>query len=125
MQVGELETSAFPRLSSVTMAVPRQIACRGGMGSTVIDYFAVNDVPLRGYRGVEADMTWSKRPRRPVIVSIVDNGMEAQRSVYTATPTLPVDQIIGPRKQPTDWSTLRALAQACTGIANDDNCDVE
>eukprot|EP00959_Pyramimonas_sp_CCMP1952_P427925 8961803-Pyramimonas_sp.AAC.1 len=65
MQVDELETSEFPRTASATMAAPKQITCRGGMGSTIIDYFAVNGVLLRGYRGIEADMTWSTRPHRP------------------------------------------------------------
>eukprot|EP00959_Pyramimonas_sp_CCMP1952_P158298 3310577-Pyramimonas_sp.AAC.1 len=70
-------------------------------------------------------MAWSKRPHRPVRMNIVDNGMKVQHFVCTVTPTLPQDQIIGPRKQPADWSTIKALAQACTEIANDDNCDVE
>eukprot|EP00959_Pyramimonas_sp_CCMP1952_P258433 5401909-Pyramimonas_sp.AAC.1 len=74
----------------------------GGTGSTVIDYFAVNDVMLRGYRGAEADMAWSKRPHRPVMMNRVGNGMKVQHFVHTVTPALPVDQVIGPRKQPTD-----------------------
>eukprot|EP00959_Pyramimonas_sp_CCMP1952_P450284 9428178-Pyramimonas_sp.AAC.1 len=55
-----------------------------------------------GHRGVEADMTWSKRPHRPVMMKIVDNGMKVQHFVYTVTPTLPLDQTFGPRKQPTN-----------------------
>eukprot|EP00959_Pyramimonas_sp_CCMP1952_P098742 2064223-Pyramimonas_sp.AAC.1 len=57
MQADELGISEPPLMASVTMAVPKQITCRGGMGSAVIGYFAVNDVLLRWHRGVEADMT--------------------------------------------------------------------
>eukprot|EP00959_Pyramimonas_sp_CCMP1952_P106189 2220258-Pyramimonas_sp.AAC.1 len=32
MSVTELESSGFPRLANITMAVPKQITCRGGTG---------------------------------------------------------------------------------------------
>eukprot|EP00959_Pyramimonas_sp_CCMP1952_P247327 5170161-Pyramimonas_sp.AAC.1 len=55
MSVAELESSGFPRLVNITMAVPKQVTCRGGTGVSTIDYFALNDAALRSFQGVEAD----------------------------------------------------------------------
>eukprot|EP00959_Pyramimonas_sp_CCMP1952_P228116 4770024-Pyramimonas_sp.AAC.1 len=70
-------------------------------------------------------MQWAKRPHRPVLLSIVDNGYSIRHFVYTVSPSLPSAPVIGPTAAPADWSTHRALAEACLAMATDEAQSVE
>eukprot|EP00959_Pyramimonas_sp_CCMP1952_P204723 4280935-Pyramimonas_sp.AAC.1 len=106
------------------MAVPKQVTCRGGTGTSAIDYYALNDAVLRGFQGVEADMRWDRRPRRPALLKLSDNGQKIRHFIYTVNPALPVERIVGPLREGPTWSAHQVLASACLDMAFDERSDV-
>ena len=94
---GELESSDFNVLSSRVIEAPTTVACRGGAGSTIIDYFAFNSAGARAFAGVCADLLWPKRLYRPVIFTLKGHASQLKKLVYLAAPTFGKKVVFGPR----------------------------
>eukprot|EP00959_Pyramimonas_sp_CCMP1952_P154134 3224788-Pyramimonas_sp.AAC.1 len=84
----------------------------------------MNDVALRGFRGVEADASWAKRPRRPAGVKVVGNGFIIGHFVYAVPPALPSAPVFGATTLPAGWSWRSTLPLlAVCGLPAGDACD--
>ena len=109
---GELEASEFTTLSGTVVKSTNTVTCRGGTGSTIIDYFVMNSASERAFAGVEADLTWAKRPHRPVQLRLRGNPSSLQKLVYTRVPSLGRTRMIGPSAHGSCWRAPKAVADA-------------
>eukprot|EP00959_Pyramimonas_sp_CCMP1952_P287303 6008647-Pyramimonas_sp.AAC.1 len=70
MTPSAVEACGFSALASATLVSPSNYTCRGGTGSSVIDFFGLNDPCMRAFKAVSVDKKWTVRPHRPVILEL-------------------------------------------------------
>eukprot|EP00959_Pyramimonas_sp_CCMP1952_P158186 3308120-Pyramimonas_sp.AAC.1 len=86
----EVEDSGFCSFAGLTRVSTKLCTCRGGTGSSICDYFGLNDPCMRAYKHVKLDASWSIRPHRPVQLAIASQGFRVQHLVCTVAPSLSI-----------------------------------
>eukprot|EP00959_Pyramimonas_sp_CCMP1952_P002652 54618-Pyramimonas_sp.AAC.1 len=119
----EVQESGFCSFAGLTLVSTKLRTCRGGTGSSIIDYFGLNDPCMRAYNHVKVDASWSIRPHRPVQLAIASQGFRVQHFVYTVAPSLSISPPIGPRPEPPDWGPVRGLVERCVEMAGGEKAD--
>eukprot|EP00959_Pyramimonas_sp_CCMP1952_P184217 3852288-Pyramimonas_sp.AAC.1 len=99
----------------------KAITCRGGAGNTAIDYFALNTAANRAFSDVRADMLWSRRHPRPVLLYLKGTAASMRKLVYSAVPSLGKKGIVGPQPEPPRWRVARSVTDAARQACCDES----
>eukprot|EP00959_Pyramimonas_sp_CCMP1952_P353921 7415106-Pyramimonas_sp.AAC.1 len=71
----------------------------------------------RAVEQIEADTSWTGRPRRPVQIKLRDKAVQLYQLNYHTHQKLPVELPFGPCPSPQDWTLARCLAETAADAA--------